>query len=343
LSENRDFFTQRTVFTSTYIVCTSVFTQPINDVQFNTSRTMASTASIDLLLQNAWSRVTGSRASQLRLTDLMTLFDVLENLGERKLLSNEYRDFLVEFILECPNTEVDIEQFKSLMERLFECPLNDVFRGRLYDRNVANESANVNRDSNISMRKGVDQGDVYGEDITQTMNLERGKFNSFLRNDSLDEREGILRDRIINLRDMISRSQDQRTVSKMKDVLINYYAKLDEITSSQVHIKAQAQATGVNATQSEERNALIERLKSNVDKQDVIINELRRKFGDDEASGILGFLKLKFTKLYLFWWRLIKFPVYILLGLMVLNIILVVFSGDYIDESIDVPSDSYWG
>ncbi|KAG0680585.1 hypothetical protein C6P40_002020 [Pichia californica] len=176
-------------------------------------------SSVDDIITRAWVQIAPYSGAKLRLTDMLTLFNIMEDLTRCKILSEEYREFLVEFILECPDTEVDHNQFKSLIERLFESSFENIIRGNLMART----------------REGYENTNNYDQDFTQTMNLESSKFNEFMQRDSIDEKEDILRKRISELESMISKSQirgpkDDRVTSKMKDILIGYYKSLDSIS-----------------------------------------------------------------------------------------------------------------
>lgn len=287
----------------------------------------------------SWIRVTGSAYGKLKLADLLSLFDVMESLNGKNLLSTEYKNFLIEFILECPSAEVDKEQFNLLMERLFECPIHDVINGKLVEKSDYNYTQTQFNDNS---KYGNNIGGNYreSEEFTQTMNNESKKFNLFLKNEPIDVQEQILRDRIQELRNMVSKSEnnqirDYRSIDKMKNVLIEYLLSLDELNISRNEIS--------NKERSIQKKKVINRLKDNVEKQDILIKELKKKFGDGNSSGIIGKLKMRFLKLYIVTWNMIKLPLYVLTGFLVLNFVFVVVYERLFGRHIDNLSDSYWG
>ncbi|GMM43777.1 hypothetical protein DAPK24_003520 [Pichia kluyveri] len=287
----------------------------------------------------SWIRVTGSAYGKLKLADLLSLFDVMESLNGKNLLSTEYKNFLIEFILECPSAEVDKEQFNSLMERLFECPIHDVINGKLVQKSDYNYTQTQFDDNS---KYGNNTGRHYreSEEFTQTMNNESKKFNLFLKNEPIDVQEQILRDRIQELRNMVSKSEnnqirDYRSIDKMKNVLIEYLLSLDELNISRNEIS--------NKERSIQKKKVINRLKDNVEKQDILIKELKKKFGDGNSSRMIGKLKMRFLKLYIVTWNMVKLPLYVLTGFLVLNFIFVVVYERLFGRHIDNLSDSYWG
>lgn len=251
-------------------------------------------------ISRAWVKVTGSHLGKLRLTDTLLFFDVLEEMMHTVLLSDEYREFIVEFILECPGVEVTQSQFRLLMERLFECTIDDVLQGSL---------VNKERDS---------------DDYTKTMNIESQKFNSFLSRGTNDEREDGLRKRIEELENMISKAQmsksrDDKTLTKMKDVLVNYYKNLVQLIESR-------------ATPTRSTDPYLERLKSGIDKQDVLIKELKRKVGDKLPSGVWGSI----LRVYAFLLKMFKYGAFIVFVIIIIQISLsLVYDGDYSDDYED--------
>ena len=291
------------------------------------------------VLYESWIRVTGSAYGKLKLADLLSLFDVMESLNGKNLLSTEYKNFLIEFILECPSAEVDKEQFNSLMERLFECPIHDVINGKLVEKSDYNYTQTQFDDNS---KYGNNTGGHYreSEEFTQTMNNESKKFNLFMKNEPIDVQEQILRDRIQELRNMVSKSEnnqirDYRSIDKMKNVLIEYLLSLDELNISRNEIS--------NKERSIQKKKVINRLKDNVEKQDILIKELKKKFGDGNSSGMIGKLKMRFLKLYIVTWNMIKLPLYVLTGFLVLNFVFVVVYERLFGRHIDNLSDSYWG
>lgn len=287
--------------------------------------------SADVLISRAWVQVTSYADSKLRLTDLLALFNVLEDMVGEKLLSDEYRDFLVEFVMECPQVEVNQEQFRALMERLFECSIEDILQGGLVNKSKGRFGA-------IDVpQRGVDYESR--DDFTQTMNIESSKFNSFMLKGTLEEKEDILRGRISELESMLTRSKilntrDGRTVNKMKDLLLEYYKSLDKIIVS-------GRVQRVPDTRPMQK--IVQRLKNGIDKQDVLINELKRKVGDDQPKSILGHIRFRIMQIYLLVWKVVRLPLYIILFLMVLNFVLYVFYDDGYVESPDMSlGEEYW-
>lgn len=274
---------------------------------------------MDRYFDEAWRSVTSAINGKLRLSDVLILFDVLEDTLKRKLLSTEYRDFLVEFILECPGIEVDRSQFKSLMERLFECTFENVLRGGLVNR--------LDRNTYGSER----------EEFTQAMTMESSKFNSFLASGTAPEKERKLRERIGELESMIQRSQlnesrDERTLGKMKDLLIKYYKALSSLA---------VYAPDSNV-QSPSVNRVMARLRESIDKQDVLIAELKRKVGDSRPDSLLGKLFFFIEPICCRVWRLTKIPLYLLLVLMAINLVLFFFESDEYTGGYAYRDDIYW-
>jgi hypothetical protein len=283
---------------------------------------------MDSYINEAWVKVTSPTNGKLRLTDLLLFFDILEDLRNCKLLSSEYREFLIEFILECPSIEVDLNQFKALMERLFECSFDELIRGKLINNNNNNNDNNNNDNNNSNNNNNFER-----EDFTQTMNLESTKFNSFMKNGSVNEKESKLRERIKELELMISRMQmnqyqDNRTLNKMKDVLINYYKNLDQLTS-------------LTSNNDSKISKITQRLKLNIDKQDVIIKELKQKVGDNHPDNLIGKIQFFLKRIYFMIWRLLKYPLYILIALIIFNFILYLIYGDN-NEGFENYNDVYW-
>lgn len=267
----------------------------------------------DSILNKAWIQVTSSAVSKLKLSNLLVLFDVLEVVVNYKILTNEYREFLVEFIIECPNVQVDQYQFMSLIERLFECPFTDIIKGNLVKKY---ENNTLNRQD--------------FEDYTQTMNLESAKFNSFLNDENAIAREDILKNRIAELESMLMNSRDDRTVGKIKDMLINYYKTLNEI---KLNYKSK----------NTQLDKILERLKSDIDKQDIIINELKRKVNDEK--GVIDQLKLKFAKTFRIMTSIGKFAIVILIIQILVSVIGYLIYGDdrlEISEYETINNDEYW-
>lgn len=293
-------------------------------------------SSNDVLLSKAWLKVTRYADSKLRLTDLLVLFDILEDMVHDKLLSDEYREFLVEFVMECPQVEVSQDQFRALMERLFECSLDDILNGRLVSR-IKRQFDDFGSES----RNGVDYGNR--DEYTQTMNMESSKFNSFMSKGTLQEKEEILRARIGELESMLSRSRsfgsrDYRTTSKMKDILLDYYKNLDKITV----LKNSSKNGTIDGNLAVD--SVVKRLKNGIDKQDVLIGELKRKVGDDRPKGIFGQIRFQIVKVYLLIWRLVRIPLYIMISLLMLNFILyLVYDEGYVDNTELGISEEYWG
>lgn len=295
-------------------------------------------SSVDPLIAKAWAKVTPPYAgAKLRLTALLNLFNELEDLVHHKLLSSEYREFLVEFIMECPDSEIDQTQFKLLMERLFECTIEDVLNGSLIQRSKGGFSTN----SNLRNVSNEEQKGYFSEDFTQTMTAESRNFNSFMQKGTKLEQEKILRDRINELELMLSNSQkydyrDDRTINKMKDVLIVYYRKLDSINKSKV-------ITQTSAYDDERKSELIRRMKNNIDKQDVLITELKRKVKEEIPSGLIPYLKYKTTKFCEFIWKFLRIPIYIILLILIINICIFVFIDETDGDTYEMGSDElYW-
>lgn len=293
-------------------------------------------SSNDVLLSKAWLKVTRYADSKLRLTDLLALFDILEDMVHDKLLSDEYREFLVEFVMECPQVEVSQDQFRALMERLFECSLDDILNSRLVSR-IKRQFDDFGSES----RNGVDYGNR--DEYTQTMNMESSKFNSFMSKGTLQEKEEILRARIGELESMLSRSRsfgsrDYRTTSKMKDILLDYYKNLDKITV----LKNSSKNGTIDGNLAVD--SVVKRLKNGIDKQDVLIGELKRKVGDDRPKGIFGQIRFQIVKVCLLIWRLVRIPLYIMISLLMLNFILyLVYDEGYVDNTELGISEEYWG
>lgn len=288
-------------------------------------------SSADVLISRAWMQVTSYSDSKLRLTDLLALFNVLEDLVREKLLSDEYRDFLIEFVMECPQVEVNQEQFKALMERLFECSMEDILRGGLTNKSKSRFAA-----VDVPLH-GADYENR--EDFTQTMNMESSKFNSFMLKGTLREKEDILRGRIRELESMLTRSKthntrDSRTVNKMRDLLLEYYKSLDKITVSK---------SASSVPETGPMQGIVQRLKDGIDKQNVLINELKRKVGDDQPKSVFGQVRFRIVHIYMLVWRIVRLPLYIVLLLLVLNFLLYVFYDDGYAENPDVAlAEEYW-
>lgn len=279
----------------------------------------------DDYISDAWVQILTSETSKLRLSNLLTLFDVLENILHKQIITNEYRNFLVEFILECPSVEIDQAQFKSLVERLFECSIDDVLHGKLMKGNeiYLGETGDNFRNP---------------DEFTQTMDIESTKFNKFMNYGTSEEKEKILRGRIRELESMLSRSQiggyrNDRTMNKMKDLLIGYYQNLDTINISKINKSGKS----INTT-----DRIIHRLKTNIDRQDVLVKELKRKIGDDKIDGLIGRIKSWLSRLYLLIWKFVRYPVYILLFLLVSIFILYLFFDDGYTENYEMAHDIYW-
>lgn len=279
----------------------------------------------DDYISDAWVQLLTSETSKLRLSNLLTLFDVLENILHKQIITNEYRNFLVEFILECPSVEIDQAQFKSLVERLFECSIDDVLHGKLMKGNeiYLGETGDNFRNP---------------DEFTQTMDIESTKFNKFMNYGTSEEKEKILRGRIRELESMLSRSQiggyrNDRTMNKMKDLLIGYYQNLDTINISKINKSGKS----INTT-----DRIIHRLKTNIDRQDVLVKELKRKIGDDKIDGLIGRIKSWLSRLYLLIWNFVRYPVYILLFLLVSIFILYLFFDDGYTENYEMAHDIYW-
>ncbi|OUT20701.1 hypothetical protein CAS74_004367 [Pichia kudriavzevii] len=255
-------------------------------------------------LKWAWERVTGSENGRLRMTNLLHLFDVLDELVGFKLLNDVYREFLVDLIMECPASEIDILEFQQLIEKMFECTFDDVLNGKLSNKETENE------------------------EFTKTMNVESIKFNSFMREGTDYDREENLRQRIQEMERMIERvqrssSKDYRTMDKMKDVLIDYYRRLDRFK------KSHAGGPG---------SELTERLKRGIEKQDMLINELREKVGDNRPTTVMGKIYHVVSQFFSKIWNLLRYPVYVMLAIMVINFVYAVVH----DESDVDDNDMYW-
>lgn len=272
---------------------------------------------MDTQFNTAWNQVTSTTNNKLKITDLLLLFDTLENLKSTTLISLEFREFLIEFILECPNTEITKDQFKSLMERLFECSIQDLLSGKL----VGNEN----------------QSRLDDNDLTQTMNLESLKFNSFINNNSSSsiEKERYIRNKIKELENMISKSNN----NKLKDVLINYYKKLDGVRSS---LSISTSSSTSSPTPRFKNSKTIQRLKLNIDKQDILINELKKKVGDEIPTDLIGKIKYYCLRIYLVIWKVLRIPMFILIGIIIFNfLIFLIYDNENNNDNIN-SDDLYW-
>lgn len=255
----------------------------------------------------AWMKVTGSPVSKLRLTDVLWFYDTLEEFLNAQILSDIDREFLVEVIMECPDAEVDKVQFRILMEQAFEYPMEDILRG--------------------SLVKNIDDRDQY----TKTMTLKSETFNKLLQQGTHNERESKLRHRIRELESMILRSQiskskDDRALGKMKDVLINYYKNLVQLIELQ-------------GSNSEIENSYIEKLKRGIDKQDALINELKKKVGNSIPNGIQRRIQYYLMILYDFFWKMFRYATLAILLIIVLQLVFSMlvdreYKDDYDDDFV---------
>lgn len=285
--------------------------------------------SVEKIITRAWLQIVPYPSSKLRLTDLLTLFNALEDITNNKLLTNEYRDFLVEFILECPDTEVDQQQFTSLMERLFEIPIGNIINGELVDRSKSNKSSIYDDKLNDN------------DDFTQTMYLESRKFNSFMQSDSIEDKKNILKGRIDEVQSLLENFElrgikDERMINKMKDLLIGYYKNLTKLETNN--------NTDSFSMRKNNLKCILQRLKSDVDKQDTLIIELKRKTGHDKPKGIFRVVLYRINKLYLWISKILKYPLYFCLLLIILNCLgYFIFDDEYSDTYETENNDAYWG
>lgn len=288
--------------------------------------------SVDEIIKRAWLQIVPYPNSKLRLTDLLALFNALEDITNNRLLTNEYRDFLVEFILECPDAQVDQQQFKSLMERLFEISIESVINGELVDRSKSNK---------FNLYDGKQSNPNNNDEFTQTMNLESQRFNSFMQSDSVENKRNILKQRIDEVESLLSNFElrgikDERMITKMKELLLGYYKNLTLLEKN----------NNLNQSSMRKNNleSILQRLKSDVDKQDMLIVELKRKVGHDNPKGIFDIISFKINKIYLWIIKILKFPFYFCLLIIVLNCLsYFVFNDDYTDIYETENNEAYWG
>ncbi|GMM30338.1 hypothetical protein DAMA08_030830 [Martiniozyma asiatica (nom. inval.)] len=184
----------------------------------------------DRILDKAWRQLTEDNI--IKLPDLISLFDFIDRIVGRKILSPEYRDFLIELVLESPSSTVDKRGVKELIERLFECEFDDLING------------------------------IVSDGMTQTMNLERRGWGSS-KVDSSKGQIGELKRRIAELKRM----------NGSKDIIIDYYDKLVVLLSVSSNYSDNDNGTLSN-------DEIISRLKQGIDKQDIIIDKLKRKVGN---------------------------------------------------------------
>lgn len=259
-----------------------------------------------LEFDRAWERVTGSSVSEMRITDIMWFYDILEEYLNKQLLSDVERKFLIEVIMDCPDTSVDKTKFKAFMERLFECSMDAILQGYLVS----------NHDNK--------------EEYTRTLTLKSDTLNNVLQRGSVNERKRSLQSRIKELERMVSRAQgidkkDEKTLSVLNQVLLNYYRSLVSLTE----------------TQPETENSLttIERLKSGIERQDMLVNELKRKVGDTIPSGAWGRIKYSLVRLYYILLSVLRYGIGAVVFLLLIQVIMSFYSVDYGD---DYEDDVIW-
>lgn len=257
-----------------------------------------------LEFNKAWETVTGSPFAEMRVTDIMWFYDVLEEYLNKQLLSDVERKFLVDVIMDCPDTSVDKTKFKAFMERLFECSMDDILRGFLIS----------NHDNK--------------EEYTRTLTLKSDTLNSILHKGTVDERKKALQFRINELEGMVSRAQlndkkDEKTITVLNQVLLNYYRSLISLLQSQPELD----------------NSLISRLKNGVDRQDMLVNELKAKVGDTIPSSTWGKIKYRFLRTYYMLLRTFRYCFTALVLIILFQTIMSLYNSDYGE---DYEDDIIW-
>ncbi|ODV85275.1 hypothetical protein CANARDRAFT_23337 [[Candida] arabinofermentans NRRL YB-2248] len=91
------------------------------------------------ILNEAWSYI--STSSVISITDVPNLIERIEAILHKDILSNEYKEFLIDFMLQYPELKLTKYQFRELFSRLFMLDFDTVLKEAKYDKlNLAKDT-----------------------------------------------------------------------------------------------------------------------------------------------------------------------------------------------------------